>query len=291
MSIEALSDSVLNEILKCDLNDCVLAPESETLEFKEVYDWDSSKEVRSKYAKSLAAFANNKGGYLVFGVENRSKFVVGISNFDQIDQESITSFLNRAFQPSIKYHKRSFTFNGKQLGVFYVEKRLDIPIICQTELEKVLRESEIYYRYYGKTDRIKSGDLIKLLLELKNSGENSQNRRNDQKPIFDVEFIPNPQNQYSFKFLNKGNKGWPQEVEELDENDLILNPVDFWKNKLVQNGEYWIVLGRSKIYNSSYLQTKFNFKIKFNDLDGKKYFQRVYKAGNLAKIDPPVSIE
>jgi len=48
--------------------------ESGWLEFKESFNWNA----KSKYAKSIAAFANRKGGYLVYGVRNSPRELIGL---------------------------------------------------------------------------------------------------------------------------------------------------------------------------------------------------------------------
>jgi len=45
-------------------------------EFKISFNWNS----RDKYAKSMAAFANNKGGYIVFGVKDKPLDLVGLQS-------------------------------------------------------------------------------------------------------------------------------------------------------------------------------------------------------------------
>ena len=43
--------------------------ESNTVEFKENFNASNT----SKYAKTMAAFANNKGGYIIFGITDRPR--------------------------------------------------------------------------------------------------------------------------------------------------------------------------------------------------------------------------
>jgi predicted HTH transcriptional regulator len=75
--------------------------ESSTIEFKESFNWGS----KEKYAKSLAAFANNHGGYLLFGVADQPRRLVGLStkNFEMLDEAVITSYLNGLFSPEMHY--------------------------------------------------------------------------------------------------------------------------------------------------------------------------------------------
>jgi len=91
---DPFSDKNLGLIFKFDSAkpDRVLSRESTSLEFKEAFNWSNN----SKYAKTMAGFANNSGGYIVFGVANRPRRAVGMRNarFDDIDPADIAEFLN-----------------------------------------------------------------------------------------------------------------------------------------------------------------------------------------------------
>jgi len=52
----------------------ITARESSQLEFKEQFNWLS----KANYAKSMVAFANNKGGYIVFGIKDQPRELVGL---------------------------------------------------------------------------------------------------------------------------------------------------------------------------------------------------------------------
>ncbi len=79
------------------------AREGSSLEFKEAFNWAS----KDKYAKTMAAYANNKGGYIVFGVTNHPRRLVGLagSGFENLDEAIVTAYLNATFAPQILYEK------------------------------------------------------------------------------------------------------------------------------------------------------------------------------------------
>ncbi len=66
--------------------------ENSQLEFKETFNLGS----RAKYARTMASFANNKGGYIVFGVEPSPHRLKGLSSdrFDAFDPAQLSEFLN-----------------------------------------------------------------------------------------------------------------------------------------------------------------------------------------------------
>lgn len=57
--------------------------ESTEIEFKESFNWAN----KSMYAKTMVAFSNAKGGYIVFGVTNSPREVKGLlsNNFENTD--------------------------------------------------------------------------------------------------------------------------------------------------------------------------------------------------------------
>ena len=83
----------LQNIFKIDKKnpERLLARESSWLEFKESFSYKSL----AKYAKTMAAFANCGGGYIIFGVQNSPHEYVGLAEkkldaFKSIDPERIT---------------------------------------------------------------------------------------------------------------------------------------------------------------------------------------------------------
>ena len=75
----------------------ILAGESKNVEFK-VQRPDKSV----KYMKSVVAFANGKGGQIVFGVDDKTREVVGIPEdivFQEID--AITNAISDSCEPTI----------------------------------------------------------------------------------------------------------------------------------------------------------------------------------------------
>lgn len=75
----------------------ILAGESKNVEFKVQRPKDNIK-----YMKTIVAFANGEGGRIVFGVDDKTREVVGISKdivFSEID--AITSAISDSCEPII----------------------------------------------------------------------------------------------------------------------------------------------------------------------------------------------
>ncbi|XCF04827.1 ATP-binding protein [Tamlana crocina] len=124
---EILTDNWLKDFFgNADEDNVIKRRESHYIEFKSKFDWTSEK-ARSNYSKSLCAFSNNKGGALIFGVENKPHKITGIENFEDIDDADITNYLNELFTPSINFERKTFEFRNMKIGILYAFKNKNRP--------------------------------------------------------------------------------------------------------------------------------------------------------------------
>ena len=143
--------------------------ESVTIEFKESYSNSSI----SQYFKAIAAFANNAGGHLIFGVGDKPRRLKGLSGksldqFETIKVEEFTKALMDYFSPSIQWDHCTFEFKGLCFGVIYVHPLKKKPCICKKSYDNsntkyALKEGDIYYRYGGRSERIKYEELAAII--------------------------------------------------------------------------------------------------------------------------------
>ena len=139
--------------------------ESQTLEFKESYNFAGLAE----YFRDFAAFANNKGGYLIFGVKDRPRReLVGLSDksqeqFDKLDPEKITGFLLEDFSGNISWEHDVIKIDEKSFGIFKVEESVEKPIICKKDEKDIIKNGEIYFRYGGRTQKIQYSELETII--------------------------------------------------------------------------------------------------------------------------------
>lgn len=110
-------------------------------------------------------FANCKGGYIVFGISDYPRTLNGMSNnrLEEADEGEMTSFLNSHFSPSISWVKEIKEIEGKTFGLIYTYESEIKPIVCLKNNGKTLKESEIYYRYAGRSECIKYPELRNIL--------------------------------------------------------------------------------------------------------------------------------
>ncbi len=168
-----LAPEVLKNLIKIKPDGSLYRRESTTLEFKVDFDWDV-KASRVKYLKTIAAFANKLGGYMVFGVSDSPRSLVGLTKpFMQIDDAQISQYFNQFLAPTPEFEREEIQLNGKMFGFIYVHPFENPPIVCVKDYDKIMSESSIYYRYSGQSCVIKSGDLMRLL-------ENAKQREADK---------------------------------------------------------------------------------------------------------------
>jgi hypothetical protein len=114
--------------------------------------------------RAIAALANNKGGYIFFGITNGRCQVEGVdSTFGETDIAQIVEKTKAHLAPTPTLAaKDTFSLDGKIVGFIRVEKFNNPPIIVYRDGDG-LHESDILYRYPGQSARIKFSDLKAML--------------------------------------------------------------------------------------------------------------------------------
>jgi predicted HTH transcriptional regulator len=125
MTHEEFIHSILSNV---DASGRIKCRERNDLEYKENFGQKSW----AKYAKTMASFANNRGGYLLFGVKDNPREIVGVNQaFNNFGQEKLTDFLNGLFAPELSWEASTVEFDGKTIGYIYTDEAEDKPVIAQ----------------------------------------------------------------------------------------------------------------------------------------------------------------
>jgi len=151
--------------------------EGTTIEFKESYNHGAM----AQYFKAMAAFANNQGGYILFGIGDKPRRLIGLkgkslSQFEELKVEEFTKALLDYFSPEIKWEHCTFEFHDMSFGVIYVYPLMRKPCICKKHYDAQnakysLKEGDIYYRYGGRSERIQYAELASIIDEVRKSEE------------------------------------------------------------------------------------------------------------------------
>jgi len=161
-----INPNKIKELLRLKTNGHVHHREGQTLEFKESFNFAGLED----YFRDFAAFANNKGGYLIFGVSDSPRKLNGISKkskeqFEKIDPEKISEYLHNIFSISIEWEQALIPYRKKSFGVFKISVSGTKPIIAKKNegKDQVIKNGEIYYRYGGRTQKIRYPELETII--------------------------------------------------------------------------------------------------------------------------------
>ena len=177
------SSESLDSLLKVSTRDAVLRAvthEGVQKEFKESFTWGSI----GLYARTMAAFANARGGYIIFGVTDKPRVVIGLTDagrtsFDELDRAKLTSGLNDLFSPEIHWDSSLFELEGRTLGLIYVFESDNKPVIARKAFQQQnanLREGDILYRYNSRTERAKFPELKRIIDDAKSKEQRAMMR-------------------------------------------------------------------------------------------------------------------
>ncbi len=143
--------------------------ESDTHECKESF----GLKYAHKWMKAVAAMSNNLGGYILFGVKDKSKNeaeslrVVGLNSpdFEDTDPADISKRLKAAFDPTPRFDQAIIQVGAVKVGILYVHQHQSRPVISTGSSEGQIKEGDILFRYSGQSARIKYSDLRSILDE------------------------------------------------------------------------------------------------------------------------------
>jgi hypothetical protein len=130
---------------------------------------------QDKWLRPIAALANNAGGYIFFGVndkeakgpggEDLSNVVVGLDtdDFETADPASFATRVKAVFDPTPQFEIGTAKVGGKTVGVLFVHRHSSRPVIATKNEGSLVKEGDIFFRYPGQSARIKYSDLRAML--------------------------------------------------------------------------------------------------------------------------------
>lgn len=123
----------------------------------------------SSAVRAIAGLANNKGGFLFFGVQeqtDKSLKAIGLADervFSNVDPAELNQVLLSCLDPVPVFQMGLAQIGGRQVAFVEVAKHEGAPVVASKNLGSDVREGAIYYRYVGETRLIRSGELRQLI--------------------------------------------------------------------------------------------------------------------------------
>lgn len=161
-----IDENIIKELLRVAPNGFLHHREGQELEFKESFNLAGLAD----YFRDFAAFSNNKGGYLIFGVTDKPRKLVGLSAarlemFEKIDPEKITGYLLEIFSGDILWEQIAVKYKGMSFGVFKILPANVKPVIAKKDegKDQIIKNGDIYYRYGGRTQKIQYAELENII--------------------------------------------------------------------------------------------------------------------------------
>lgn len=116
--------------------------------------------------KAIAALANNRGGFIFVGVEDTQCQAVGMPDtaFQDTDIVQISQKVKTFLTPTPDFIKTNIEVGGASVGLIYVEKYGEPPVIVSRDGEG-FESGTILFRSPGQSAKISAGDLLILLRE------------------------------------------------------------------------------------------------------------------------------
>ncbi|MEZ0537409.1 helix-turn-helix domain-containing protein [Caldicellulosiruptoraceae bacterium PP1] len=144
------------EIIK--LKSLLANDEGPKLDFKEKIQLDTEGE-KKEFVKDVLAIANSKGGrgYIIFGVEDKTKKLIGISKND-ITEETIQQIISSRCEPPVSIKFEQLTVDNKLIGVLTIYKSNLRP-------HQMIQNGVFYIRRGSTTDVARRDEIATMLQE------------------------------------------------------------------------------------------------------------------------------
>ena len=118
----------------------------------------------ARLLRAVAALPNNKGGYIIYGVENATGIVLGLKEdrLKKTDPSQFTQAIRSATEPCPRFDVGTAELGGMEYGAVYVHAEPEAPVISIKDADS-FKAGVVYYRYTGDSRAIAGPDFRQLL--------------------------------------------------------------------------------------------------------------------------------
>jgi len=140
------------------ISQLLLQEESDILDFKREISLMTDNE-KQEFAKDISAFANTKGGHILYGVEDATKLVRGIdpATFDEAKMQQIIS---ARCSPPARFTVELFSLQGLPVALVTIPNSMNKP-------HQIIQTGAIYIRRGSTNDTAKVSEIAAMLNESK----------------------------------------------------------------------------------------------------------------------------
>lgn len=127
----------------------------------------------------MAAYSNNRGGYIIFGITDNPRKIIGLKNdnFENMSQEQFSESLNSLFVPAIEWEcgtcnidipdeDKPGEMKNLKIGWIHTDEAEYKPIISQKHnVGEKINTGDVYYRYRARSEKIKFAEMNRIIDE------------------------------------------------------------------------------------------------------------------------------
>ena len=140
--------------------------ETDQIECKESFSIHWAKD----NIRAIMAFANNRGGYLMFGVRDKTWEITGIDRkkFEQWDRKNATQAFLHNLSCAIDFETTLIEYGNKTVCVVYIFPAAATckPVMAINQNNSsITSPGQIYYRYQGENNLIRPAELQNIIEE------------------------------------------------------------------------------------------------------------------------------
>lgn len=170
---EEFTNEILNALFRCSADGRIVATEAYDVEYKNNFNIDADM------FKTMNGLANNRGGYILFGVEPTKRELIGLDenkiNYykKNMDSEATRGKILTCCQPNMEYKHYLHRIEDKKFIVLFVPESKNKPHIFSMSISNDIKPGDIFYRYNDSVKKIQFAELS-AIIENKREREQSK---------------------------------------------------------------------------------------------------------------------
>jgi len=160
-----VNENILESLfpMRKDSADRLAITETDQIECKESF---GGQHWITNCIKAIVAFANNKGGYIAFGIKDKTWEIIGVDKdkYEKYDRKNLNQKLRSCLSCGIDFEQFTLDRGGKTIGILHIFPVKIKPVMFIKQIDGAA-EGHIYYRYQGENRLIAPAELQHIIEE------------------------------------------------------------------------------------------------------------------------------